>query len=334
MRIFRALGGAVVAVAIVVGATGRGPAVTAQTGPQFVFVSVLERGSPVIDLIADEFVVREDGQRREVLRVAVRPSIPMQVAILVDDSRGLTSALGHIRSGLNALIDRLPDGHEIALLTFGDQLQVAVDFTRDKERLKAAATRFFLFSETSSFMLHALVETALNLRRGGATRPIIVLITAEGSNAAPTRVSEGPRIDGPASPQAFQGLGFDRVLTVLRETKVAVHTLVIRGVGNPTYSSSPSDAARFGSLLSGVGEADRAAVLQQLPTVTGGRREELGTTSALSELLTRVADEISNQYVVMYARPDGFFSPTQVEVSVTRDGMTVRSTPAEPLPQR
>ena len=52
MRIFRALGGAVVAVAIVVGATGRGPAVTAQTGPQFVFV---ERGSPVT--VADEFVV-------------------------------------------------------------------------------------------------------------------------------------------------------------------------------------------------------------------------------------------------------------------------------------
>ncbi len=90
----------------------------------------------------------------------------------------------------------------------------------------------------------------------------------------------------------------------------------------------------FGLLQSGVGEPDRAVVLEQLPSVTGGGREELATTSALSELLTRVADEITNQYLVMYARPEGLIPPTEIEVNVTRRRMTVRSTPAQPLSAR
>ena len=48
------------------------------------------------------------------------------------------------------------------------------------------------------------------------------------------------------------------------KTKVAVHTLV-RGVGNPTFSTGPRDAVRFAVLQSGFGEQDRAAGLEQLP---------------------------------------------------------------------
>jgi len=321
-----------VLVAIGIVALAQTPPVYAQASEQSVFVSVLRRGEPVTDLTADEFEVKEDGEVREVLRLEPAAAIPMQVAILVDDSYGLTSTLSHVRNGLNDLVDALPDDQQIAFMTFGDHLRTIVDFTTDKTRVKAAASEFVQFSETSAFLTNALVETAFDLRRRGAPRPIIVLITSEGANSATARLRNGRQGSAVVSPRGGQGLSFERVLTVLRETRVAVHSLVVRDVGVPLFSTGPQQSAGVRGLLNdAVGDRDRAAVLGQLPKVTGGGREELGTTSALSELLTRIAAEINNQYRVVYARPAGLIPPTEVEVDVTRRRMRVRATPAHPL---
>ena len=328
---FRTIVGTAVAIAVSVAAADRGPGVSAQASEQSVFVSVLQRSAPVLDLSAEEFVVEEDGQLREVLRVEPASIIPMQIAILVDDSRGVTRTLSHMRNGLSDLIDALPNGQQVAFITFGDEMRTVVDYTRDTARLKTAVTRFVTFSETGSYLPNALVATALDLWRRGAIRPIIILVTTEGTNAATGRLSSGAGLPGGVSPRGFLGLGYDRVLNVLRETRSAVHTLVVRGVGVPTFASGASlSTATRGQVREGMGDRDRAALLEQLPKVTGGGREELGTTSALAELLTRIANEVANQYLVTYARPAGLIPPTKIEVSVTRRRMTVRSTPAHP----
>jgi VWFA-related protein len=294
-------------------------------------VSVLRRGSPVTDLTAEEFVVEEDDQQREVLRVEPATT-PMQIAILVDDSYGLTDSLSHVRTGLSELIDALPDGHQMAFITFGDHQRMIVDYTRDKSRLKAAAGEFVQFSDTSSYLTNALVDTAFDLRRRGATRPIIILVTSEGASSATARLRAGRQGGVVTSPRGGEGLGYERVLTVLRETLVAVHSLVVRDVGVPLFATGPDRSAGTRGLLNdSVGDRDRAVVLSKLPSVTGGGREELGTTSALAKLLTGIADEIANQYRVTYARPAGLIPPDEIDVSVTRRGMRVRSTPAHPL---
>ena len=162
-------------------------AVQAQVVQQSMFVSVIRGGEPVLDMTADEFIVEEDGQAREVLRIE-RADVPMQVAILVDDSQGLAQNLSHVRNGLRELIDKLPDGQQIALITFGDHMTTVVDYTTSKERLKAAATQYVPFSETSSYLMNAVAETAVDLDRRGAIRPIIVLVTSEGANSNTSRL--------------------------------------------------------------------------------------------------------------------------------------------------
>ena len=125
-----------VALVLVAGCTAatRQPAVEVQgqsePSVEFAYVSVLRDGQPVGDVAADEFIVEEDGQRRQVIRVG--PAlIPMQVAILVDDSQVLRTARAHIRMGLNELIDRLrgSDGdpvHRQSVVTDG----VGADWVR------------------------------------------------------------------------------------------------------------------------------------------------------------------------------------------------------------
>ena len=303
----------------------------AHATPQAVFVSAVDDGRPVLDLEAFEFRVREEGESREVLSVN-RAQVPVQVAVLVDDSYGVTSNLGHLRRGLEELIDSLPDAQMSTVVAFGDQLRTLIDFTRDKNELKRVGGECAQFSETSWYLPNALAETAIDMWDRGAVRPIIVLVTSEGTAATMARIRRFRQGDAVVSPRGGQGMAYDRVLEILRDTKVAVHTLVVRGAGMASLADGlGGDPGTRGLSQDTAGDRDRASLLAELPRVTGGGREELGATSALAELLNRIGDEISNQYFVVYARPAVLVPPEQIEVSVTRRGVSVRSTPAHPI---
>ncbi len=304
---------------------------------QSMFVSVIRRGEPVLDLTADEFIIEEDGERREVLRVE-RSEVPVQVAILIDDSEGFVRNLSHIRNGLNALLDGLPEGQQIAFLAFGDQMRTIVDYTSSKARLREGFARYRGFSETSAYLLNAVTETAVDLDRRGAIRPIIILITSEGGSNSSSGSLASSRLpsSGVVSPRGGQGLDADQVLSVLRDRMVAVHSLIVRGFGDlglPSFSNnySASTTATRGVLVQGTGDRDRAKLFEQLPTVTGGAREELGASSAVPQILTQIANDITNQYLVTYARPVGLVPPEEIEVRVTRRRHRVRGTPSRPI---
>ena len=312
-------------------------AVQAQVVEQPMFVSVIRRAEPVLDMTADEFIVEEDGQAREVLRIE-RAEVPMQVAILVDDSYGLSQNLSHVRNGLTDLIDNLPDGQQIALIMFGNHMRTVVDYTTNKDRLRAAAGQYAPFSETSTYLSNAIAETAIALDRRGAIRPIIVLVTTEGAHGNTSRINQGRQQGTVLSPTGGQGLDYTVVLDVLRERMVAVHTLVVRGFGNlgtPQFArTNGSSTATRGLVIQSAGDRDRASLLEQLPKVTGGSREEIGASSAVGAMLTRMANHIGNQYLVTYARPVGLIPPEKIEVKVTRRRHQVRSTPSRPIIMR
>ena len=67
---------------------GRRP-LYAQADERVIYTSVVDKdGAPVLDLTIKDFIVREDGQAREMLRVA-RDNDPLQIALLVDNSMSM-----------------------------------------------------------------------------------------------------------------------------------------------------------------------------------------------------------------------------------------------------
>ena len=339
-----------VAIIAVLVAFGSGSSVQVQTpeAEQSLFVSVIRRGEPVLDLTADEFVVEEDGERRDVLRIE-RAEEPMHVAILVDDSRGLVQNPSHIRNGLNELLDALPEGQQIALLTFGgDQVRTIVDYTSDKGRLREEVTRYAAFSESSAYLMNALAGTAIDLDQRGALRPVIILITGEDAITG-----GGSTLGRSVELLGLRGLDAAQALGVLKERMVAVHSLILRGVrdnfavadgfSQPLSVETNTNFQRGGPPMprggvapnTGIARQDttareRARLFEQLPKVTGGIREELGNSSAVPKVLGQIAHDISNQYLVTYARPVGLAPADEIEVSVTRRRHRVRSTLARP----
>src|SRR5205823_3820647 len=101
------------------------------------------------------------------------------------------------------------------------------------------------------------------------------------------------------------------VLGPLHDSGAAYHALVVGPL-----SSSVNTNAR-----------ERGVVMDEGTRETGGRRDNLLTSMALSARLKEFAAELTHQYRVTYARPESLIPPERVVVSTPRPGVTARGTP-------
>jgi hypothetical protein len=104
------------------------------------------------------------------------------------------------------------------------------------------------------------------------------------------------------------------VLDPLRVSGAALHVIVI---GRPMNT-----------------EYDRNVVLTMGPRDSGGQYDNLLTSTALTNRLKRLANELTHQYRVTYARPQTLIPPERVTVSTSKPGLTVRGAPAIEPPKQ
>lgn len=265
------------------------PSAASDARTRDVYVSVLDsKDAPVTGLGAADFVVREDGAPREVLR-AGPATAPMQIILLVDDSQALTPALQPMREGLTKFVDKMQGHGEIGIVTVGERTTSLVPSTTDVNALKRGITRIFARPGAGAYMLDGIQEVSEGFRKRKAERPVIVAITMEGVE--------------------FSNLQHETVLKALDASGAALHML---SIGMP--NSSMADEWRNLNMV--IAEGTKR---------TGGRRDQVLAISGIPEALLRVADDLNNQYVVTYGRPERLIPPEKLQVTVTRPGVTVRA---------
>jgi hypothetical protein len=276
----------------------------AQAIQRALYASALdEAGKPVPDLGPSDFIVREDNIAREVLRV--EPAVePMQIALLVDNSQAARDDIAHIRTALPAFIATLTGGgedgvkNEVALIAIGERPTILTPGTSSRVTLQKGIDRIWSLQGTGAYLLDGIVETSKGFKKRDARRPVIISIA-----------TEGPELSN---------LQHDQVLEALRDSGTAYHAITL---GRP--SSSLSDETR-----------NRNIVLDEGPRVTGGRRTELLTSMALGPALAQLADELTHQYRVTFARPQSLIPPERTTVAAARPGLTVRGTLIKAQPGR
>jgi len=262
----------------------------AQSQERTIYASVLDRsGAPLTGLTAADFGVREDGLQREVL--TARPATdPIRIAVLVDTSRAMEPYIKDLRNGLTAFFHSMEGRGEIALYGFGERPTRLVDYTRDMARLEAGIGRVFSESMSASYLLDAIIEVSRDLHGRDGVRSAIVVVTAEGPE--------------------FSHRDYRTVLDEVKAAGPTLHSLVLtRRSFNPF-----NDGAR-----------EREFTIANGAELTGGRREDLFTSTALPGRLEALADELKNQYELVYARPRTLIGAEKVEVSVNRTDATVRA---------
>lgn len=267
-------------------------------GPQLeprertLYVSALdEKGEPVEGLGPEAFIVREDGVRREVLRVS-RATEPIDIALLVDNSAAVQDEITFIRDALSAFVAKMAPGNQIALIALADRPTIFTDYTDDPKRLSEGIGRLFPMSQSGMTLLDAVFETARGLERRETPRAAIVGVFTDGIE--------------------FTNRYAKDAVAAARTAGAALHFLTI---GQFFYSDE--HAIR-----------ERSFLLDEGPRATGGQRITLLSPHGLEQAMQRVARELSSQYKVVYGRPSSFIPPERVDVTSARPSVTMRGTPA------
>jgi VWFA-related protein len=274
-------------------AAGSARPIQAQAGARerTLFVSAVDsRGEPVEGLGPADFVITEDGRRREVLRVS-RAIEPIDIAVLVDNSAAAERAVTSLRDGLKAFIRAMAGDNQIALIGLADRPTILVDYTSNGMRLEEAAGRIFSMSSSGMTLLDAIVETSAGLRRREAARAVIVPVITNGTE--------------------FTNRYARDVIKSMQDAGVALHAIVIGVLDFDTTE-----------------ERERGLVMDQGSKETGGQHVTLLTEMAIEQALTRLARQLSSQYKVVYGRPESLIPPEDIEVASGRAGVTMRGTPA------
>jgi VWFA-related protein len=280
-------------------------AAEAQSAERIMIVSVLDDdGAPVRDLDAADFDIREDDAAREVLRVEPAGA-GRQIAILVDTSEAAVRAASDFRRGLSAFVDGMHGDNQISIISFGGPPRILVQTTSDAERLREGIGRVFPQSGQAAYMLDAVYEVAEGFTRRGADRPVMVVVTTEGTD--------------------YSNRGGRQVLDRIDESGAAVYTLSVEARRRPFG---------IGQIAGGFGggvdlrqqEFERDLVLARGTANSGGSRRDLAASSAIERAMRELVAELRNQYLVVYSRPASLIPPEDVRVSVDRAGLTARGT--------
>jgi hypothetical protein len=291
-----ASGAAVLVLALCAGAFDPGALAAAQrdSREQQVVVSVVNRsGDPVEGLTAADFVVREDGVAREVLRVQ-QASAPMQIVLLVDTSHDTQTLLQDVREGLRALSNAIwtesPDS-EILLMEFGERpAQLTPPVTSaDADLLTRAVDRLFEHPGSGGYLLEALNEATRLLGSRETARPVIVVFVREGT-------------------REFSTLRSQQLEAAVKASRAAVWAIVLQDGAGPDLS----DETR-----------QRDIVLGDVTTRSGGSRDILLNRMGIEPEFRQLARRLTSQYIVTYGRPDSLIPPTRLEVTVRRPGARV-----------
>jgi VWFA-related protein len=280
----------VAALATIVGASAR-PYAQAGERERTLFVSALDqKGEPVTALAPDDIIVREDGARREVLRIS-RATEPIDIALLVDNSAAAEDAITHMRDALRRFIAKMAGDNQVAIVALADRPTIFVDYTSDAKRLEGGVGRLFPMSMSGMTLLDAIVEVSRGLARRETPRVAIVPVINDGVE--------------------FTNRYYRDVIDALKMANAPLHAITVG-----SFHLTGDEATR-----------ERANVLDQGTRESGGQRVTLLSPMGLNAALDKLARELSSQHKVVYGRPQSLIPPEKLEITSARRGVTVRGAP-------
>ena len=262
-------------------------ALYAQSGERVAYVNAYDEKTraPITGLGPRDFVVREDGAAREVLRVTPATS-PMAVTILVDNSQDATNNIADIRRGLTAFVKALDGLGPVSIIGIADRPTILRDYTTEQKQLQDGVGRIFAMPGSGATLLDAIVEISRGIEKRKEDRAAMVILTTENTE--------------------FSTRHYNEVLDALKQGGAQMHTIIL----NTREGASLSDAAR-----------NRASVFDLGPKNSGGTREDVLASQAFEAKLLELAAILKSQHRVVYARPQSLIPPEKLEISSAKPGV-------------
>jgi VWFA-related protein len=242
-----------------------------------VFVTALEEnGAPVVDLVAADFTIKEDGKNRDVLTVELA-RVPMQIAIIVDDNGS-----GIFRSGLVSFVQLLQGRAEMSLSSVMGQTQKLVDYTASAQKLVDAIVQLTARPAIpdGGQLLEGIFQAARDQEKREASRPVIVAVTVPG--------------------EEHSTLPAHQVLDQLAKSGTTLYVISVANSAIRQMRAIDKPSALLDENL------NLSEVLGEGPKQSGGSREVIVAAAGVTSGLQRIASALKNQYAIAYSRaPQG-----------------------------
>ena len=268
--------------------------VAAQTRERVAYVSIIDSKTqaPVRDGSPDALAIREDGVRREIIRMTPATS-PMPIALIVDNSQAMAPAIADLRKAVSTFVQTVNGLGPVAIFTVGDRPTVLQEYTTAPEELTEAATRLFHAPGSGATLLDTISEVSRGLSKRESDRATIVVVTGEHTE--------------------FGNLHYATVLDRLRDSEAMMYAVVLI---NPNGSLATDE------------ERNRATVLDRGPRESGGMRIDVLTSMAIEAQLKVFGEMLKSQYRVTYGRPEALIKPERVQISAAKPGLEAYGAPA------
>jgi Ca-activated chloride channel family protein len=271
-----------------------------------VFVTVTDRdGRLVTTLTREQFEVRDEGKPQPITAFDNSPQ-PIQLVVLLDVSGSMMGNLHLLREASVQLFERLGPGDVVKVGSFGREVTISPEFTRDVATLRAALPT--VIPEDAPTPLWRALDAGMEAFDRSSDRRRVVLVLSDGHDSAGFSFKERP---------VSQAEVIDRA----RQDDVMVYAVGMRS----RSARPPAVGLGRGGLAAALTADQPDPGLARTALESGGGYTEIRPRDDLGAAFARVADELHSQYLLGFAPPKRDGKVHDIDVRLSERGLKARA---------
>jgi len=235
-----------------------------QTGASRTALAIVSdaRNRPVVDVGADDFIVQESGQAREILSVRIAD---YPIVIMLDNGVDARSDFGLMRKAVERLVERLGP-RPVAIGVLSDPPRMITTFDDDREKTIAELEDIEVSPTAKSAMLQGAAVGGEAIRATGSLFAALIVLSS-----TPFDVTRGD---------------IDRIVAPIVDSRAVLHVIANRN----TLAMGAAGPVRSGQVLRSIADQTRGEY-----TVI---YSPASYQAALDKLIERLTTELMVEYLV------------------------------------
>jgi Ca-activated chloride channel homolog len=271
-----------------------------------VFATVTDHdGRLATNLAQDDFEVRDDGKPQPITVFDNTPQ-PIRLIVMFDCSGSMHGNLPLLRGASEQLIPRLRPDDAARIGTFGVDINISPEFTRDTRELEQAIP--VSIPEDAPTPLWRALDQAIDVFPKERQERAVILVLSDGKDAP------APSFRGPFMSQA-------QVIDRARDESVMIYAVGMRSRSAHPMQPGFGPGGLMAAMVANLPDPGLAKVAEQ----SGGGYTEIRYGEDLGAAFAQVADELHSQYLLGYVPPKRDGKAHKIDVKIKPHGFDARA---------
>jgi VWFA-related protein len=242
-------------------------------------------GAPIATPERKDFRIYEDGELQQIRSFGVDVN-PVSVVLLLDCSGTVEKEWKQIKSAAESFAEALSKGDRISVITFADDVQLALDWSADTRQVRKALNKVRLGMRTDLY--DAIFEAAQTQLKDIEGRKAIILLTDFLNNQSVLGYQDA--VQAVLQSQATLYI-VSKTMMVREAAKTQQHVVILNDIYQQLFGDSNYIDEFF---------TKKETQMNDFAEKTGGRCYFPADYDQIEQVYQQVARELKNQYYITY----------------------------------